>query len=94
MTVHHEYAVKVGDRGWAVGGFGDIIRPEPPDAKSGGIYLLSAQVQEAANSLRLKYIALGAVDIAEQVTVLTRIVTTTYSGWAHPAETATPAVNS
>lgn len=93
MTVHHEYAVKVGDRGWAVV-WGDTIRKDPPDDKSGGLYRSPKDANQAADDLRLRFTTLGASDIAETVTVVARIVTTTYSGWAHPAETTPTAVNS
>ncbi|MCG7592429.1 hypothetical protein [Mycobacterium sp. PSTR-4-N] len=78
-TAVTQYAVKVGDRGWATG-WGNNVSAEEPVENQVGASRKSAV--ELADQLRGRYEALGAPEIAAEVEVMQRTLTRSYSEWA------------
>lgn len=80
-TAHTQYAVKVGNRGWATV-WGQTISADEPDQRSGGLHDSRKAAEEAAADLARRYVELGAPDIADSIEIYQRTQTLSYSDWA------------
>lgn len=78
-TAETQYAIKVGDRGWATG-WSDNVQAEEPGENQ--VIRSRKDAEETAASIARRYEAMGAPEIAVQVEVMQRTRTCSYSDWA------------